>query len=439
MSQQAMTGTSANVKRSAAMFEKAQALLPGGVNSPVRGFKSVGGTPRFIESASGSQVRDVDGNTYIDYVCSWGPLVAGHAHPAVVEAIQQAALKGTSYGAPTGVENELAEIVIDRMPSIERVRFVSSGTEAAMSAMRLARAATGREMIVKFDGCYHGHADSMLVSAGSGVLTLGQPDSPGVPAAVAAATLSIPFNSVAAIDEAFAEHGADIAAVIVEPVAGNMGVIEPESGYLQHLRDVTSKHGALLMFDEVITGFRVAPGGAQERYGVIPDLTVLGKIVGGGLPVGAYGGRKDLMDLIAPVGPVYQAGTLSGNPLAMAAGLATLNLLEPGIYDELEAKAARLADGLLAAARNAGIAATGNRVASMMTLFFTGKTVRDYESAKTSDTALYGRYFTAMLDRGVYFAPSQFECGFVSLAQSQDDIDATLATAEIVFGELAGS
>jgi glutamate-1-semialdehyde 2,1-aminomutase len=439
MSQQAMTGTSANVKRSTDLFEAAQRLMPGGVNSPVRGFRSVGGTPRFIESAGGSKVTDADGNIYIDYVCSWGPLVAGHAHPAVVEAIHQAALRGTSYGAPTSVENELAEIVIDRMPSIDRVRFVSSGTEAAMSALRLARAATGREMIVKFDGCYHGHADSMLVSAGSGVLTLGQPDSPGVPKAVAQATLSIPFNSVSAIDQAFAEHGADIAAVIVEPVAGNMGVIEADPGYLPHLRDITSKYGSLLIFDEVITGFRVAPGGAQERYGVMPDLTVLGKIVGGGLPVGAYGGRKDLMDLIAPVGPVYQAGTLSGNPLAMAAGLATLKLLDRGVYDDLEVKAARLADGLLAAARNAGIAATGNRVASMMTLFFTSETVRDYESAKTSDTALYGRYFTAMLDRGVYFAPSQFECGFVSLAHSQDDIDATLATAEIVFGELAGS
>jgi glutamate-1-semialdehyde 2,1-aminomutase len=438
MSQQAMTGTSTNVKRSAALFEKAQALLPGGVNSPVRGFRSVGGTPRFIESASGSQVRDVDGNTYIDYVCSWGPLVAGHAHPAVVEAIHQAALKGTSYGAPTGVENELAEIVIDRMPSIDRVRFVSSGTEAAMSALRLARAATGREMVVKFDGCYHGHADSMLVSAGSGVLTLGQPDSPGVPAAVAATTLSIPFNSVAAIDEAFAEHGAEIAAVIVEPVAGNMGVIEADSGYLQHLRDVTSKHGALLIFDEVITGFRVARGGAQERYDVMPDLTVLGKIVGGGLPVGAYGGSKELMDLIAPVGPVYQAGTLSGNPLAMAAGLATLKLLDSSVYNDLEAKAVRLGDGLLAAAKSAGLPVTANRVASMMTLFFSAEPVRDYASAKQADTELYGRYFSAMLDRGVYFAPSQFEAGFVSLAHTDDDIDATLATAEIVFGELAG-
>lgn len=433
-----MTRTSEQVSRSAELFEEAQNLMPGGVNSPVRGFRSVGGTPRFIQSASGSKVTDVDGNTYIDYVCSWGPLVAGHAHPKVVEAIQQTALKGTSYGAPTPLENDLAELVISRMPSIERVRFVSSGTEAAMSAIRLARAATGRDLIVKFDGCYHGHADSMLVSAGSGVLTLGQPDSPGVPAALAQETLSIPFNSTVAIDEAFSAHGDSIAAVVVEPVAGNMGVIEPDSGYLQHLRDVTAKHGALLIFDEVITGFRVAPGGAQERYGITPDLTILGKIVGGGLPVGAYGGSKALMDQIAPVGPVYQAGTLSGNPLAMAAGLATLQLLEPGVYDDLDAKAAKLADGLLAAAQNAGIAATGNRVASMMTLFFTGETVRDYETAKTSDTALYGRYFSAMLDRGVYFAPSQFECGFVSLAHTDNDIDATLATAESVFKELTG-
>ena len=427
------------VKRSEALFEAAQSLMPGGVNSPVRGFRSVGGTPRFIDNASGARVHDVDGNSYIDYVCSWGPLIAGHAHPKVVEAIHLAAAKGTSYGAPTASENELAELVISRMPSIERVRFVSSGTEAAMSAIRLARAATGREMIVKFDGCYHGHADSMLVSAGSGVLTLGQPDSPGVPASLAKATLSIPFNSTSAIDEAFSAHGDSIAAVIVEPVAGNMGVIEPDEGYLQRLRDVTVQHGALLIFDEVITGFRVAPGGAQERYGVKPDLTVLGKIVGGGLPVGAFGGSEALMNQMAPVGPVYQAGTLSGNPLAMAAGIATLRLLDdPAIYDGLEECGAKLGDGLLSAAKSAGLSVTANRVGSMMTLFFTAEMVRDYETAKTSDTASYGHYFRAMLDRGVYFAPSQFECGFVSLAHSNDDIDATLITAEQVFGGLAG-
>lgn len=418
------------MSQSAKLFEVARRLMPGGVNSPVRAFRSVGGTPRFIDRAAGPRVTDVDGNTYIDYVGSWGPLIAGHAHPKVVEAIQEAAARGTSYGAPTVGENRLAELVIDRMPSVERVRFVTSGTEAAMSAVRLARAATGREMIVKFDGCYHGHADSMLVSAGSGVLTLGQPDSPGVPEAVARTTLSIPFNSTSAIDEVFAAHGSEIAAVILEPVAGNMGVIEAEAGYLQYLRDVTSKHGALLIFDEVITGFRVSRGGAQERYGITPDLTVMGKVVGGGLPVGAYGGREDLMSLIAPVGPVYQAGTLAGNPLATAAGIATLELLDgPGVYDELERRAAKLGNGLLDAARAAGLPATANRVGSMMTLFFTVETVRDYESAKTSDTARYGQYFNALLDRGVYVAPSQFECGFVSLAHTDDVIDETLAAA----------
>ncbi len=418
------------MSQSAELFEVAQKLMPGGVNSPVRAFRSVGGTPRFIESASGARVTDVDGASYIDYVCSWGPLIAGHAHPKVVEAVQQAAARGTSYGAPTLGENRLAELVIDRMPSVDKVRFVTSGTEAAMSAVRLARAATSREMIVKFDGCYHGHADSMLVSAGSGVLTLGQPDSPGVPEAVARTTLSIPFNSTSAIDEVFAAHGSDIAAVILEPVAGNMGVIEAEPGYLQHLRDVTTKHGALLIFDEVITGFRVGRGGAQERYGITPDLTVMGKVVGGGLPVGAYGGREDLMTLIAPVGPVYQAGTLAGNPLATAAGIATLELLdEPGVYDELERRAAKLGDGLLAAAHAAGLPATANRVGSMMTLFFTGETVRDYESAKTSDTTRYGEYFNQLLDRGVYVAPSQFECGFVSLAHTDEVIDETLSAA----------
>lgn len=428
------------MSQSAELFEVAQKLMPGGVNSPVRAFRSVGGTPRFIESASGARVTDVDGASYIDYVCSWGPLIAGHAHPKVVEAVQQAAARGTSYGAPTLGENRLAELVIDRMPAVDRVRFVTSGTEAAMSAVRLARAATSREMIVKFDGCYHGHADSMLVSAGSGVLTLGQPDSPGVPEAVARTTLSIPFNSTSAIDEVFAAHGSDIAAVILEPVAGNMGVIEAEPGYLQHLRDVTTKHGALLIFDEVITGFRVSRGGAQERYGITPDLTVMGKVVGGGLPVGAYGGREDLMTLIAPVGPVYQAGTLAGNPLATAAGIATLELLdEPGVYDELERRAAKLGDGLLAATQAAGLPATANRVGSMMTLFFTGEMVRDYESARTSDTARYGQYFNQLLDRGVYVAPSQFECGFVSLAHTDEVIDETLSAAGEAMQALARS
>ncbi len=437
--EQSTVETSKPVARSKALFERAQALMPGGVNSPVRAFKSVGGTPRFIRSARGSHILDADGNNYIDYVGSWGPLIAGHAHPQVVEAIQETARKGTSYGAPTEIENQLAETVIERMPAIERIRFVSSGTEAAMSAVRLARAATGRELIVKFDGCYHGHADSMLVSAGSGVLTLGQPDSPGVPKAVAETTLSIPFNKIEAIDEVFAVHGDAIAAVIIEPVAGNMGVIEPEAGYLQHLRDVTERHGALLIFDEVITGFRVARGGAQERFGVTPDLSVLGKIIGGGLPVGAYGGKAEYMNQISPVGPVYQAGTLSGNPLAMAAGLATLRLLDDaGVYETLERRAAGLGAGLLAAAQAAGIPATANRVGSMMTLFFTGSGVRDYAGAKQADTERYGRYFGAMLDRGVYLAPSQFETAFVSLAHTDDDIEATVAIAETVFEDLAG-
>ncbi len=438
--QQSTVQTSKPVARSRELFQRAQEVLPGGVNSPVRGFKSVGGTPRFIQSARASHILDVDENNYIDYVCSWGPLIAGHAHPAVVQAIEEAARKGTSYGAPTEIESQLAETVIERMPAIELVRFVSSGTEAAMSAVRLARAATGRELIVKFDGCYHGHADSMLVSAGSGVLTLGQPDSPGVPKAVAETTLSIPYNSASAIDEAFSVHGDAIAAIIVEPVAGNMGVIEPEAGYLQHLRDVTQRHGALLIFDEVITGFRVARGGAQERFGVTPDLTVLGKIIGGGLPVGAYGGKAEYMNLIAPVGPVYQAGTLSGNPLAMAAGLATLNLLDDAdVYDTLERRSAKLGNGLLAAAQAAGIAATANRVGSMMTLFFSGSAVHDYAGAKHSDTGLFGRYFGMMLDRGVYLAPSQFEAAFVSLAHTDDDIEATVAIAETVFEDLAKS
>jgi glutamate-1-semialdehyde 2,1-aminomutase len=419
--QQSTVQTSKPVARSRELFQRAQEVLPGGVNSPVRGFKSVGGTPRFIQSARASHILDVDENNYIDYVCSWGPLIAGHAHPAVVQAIEEAARKGTSYGAPTEIESQLAETVIERMPAIELVRFVSSGTEAAMSAVRLARAATGRELIVKFDGCYHGHADSMLVSAGSGVLTLGQPDSPGVPKAVAETTLSIPYNSTSAIDEAFSVHGDAIAAIIVEPVAGNMGVIEPEAGYLQHLRDVTQRHGALLIFDEVITGFRVARGGAQERFGVTPDLTVLGKIIGGGLPVGAYGGK-------------------AGNPLAMAAGLATLNLLDDAdVYDTLERRSAKLGNGLLAAAQAAGIAATANRVGSMMTLFFSGSAVHDYAGAKHSDTGLFGRYFGMMLDRGVYLAPSQFEAAFVSLAHTDDDIEATVAIAETVFEDLAKS
>jgi glutamate-1-semialdehyde 2,1-aminomutase len=424
--------------RSAALFERAQALLPGGVDSPVRAFGAVGGTPRFIVSASGSRVLDADDNSYIDFVGSWGPLIAGHAHPAVVDAIQRAAELGTSYGAPTEAESELAALVVERFPAVEKVRFVSSGTEAAMSAARLARAATGRDLIVKFDGCYHGHADGMLVAAGSGVLTLGQPDSPGVPAALAQLTLSLPFNVPGAVERAFARHPGRIAAVIIEPVAGNMGVIPPAGGYLQALRDITAHDGALLIFDEVITGCRVARGGAQERYGVLPDLTILGKIIGGGLPVGAYGGRADLMDLMSPVGNVYQAGTLSGNPLAMAAGIQTLKLLdETGVYEGLEQAAVRLEQGLAAAATRAEIPVQLQRVGSMMTMFFSDAPAVDYDSARHADTARYGRYFHAMLDLGIYCAPSQFECAFISTAHSGADIDATIEAAERALMHLA--
>jgi glutamate-1-semialdehyde 2,1-aminomutase len=420
--------------RSAELFAEAQTLLPGGVDSPVRAFRAVGGTPRFIARGKGAYVWDVDENHYIDYLGSWGPLIVGHAHPGVVAAIQEAATRGTSYGAPTAAELELARLVKAAFPSIDLVRFVSSGTEATMSALRLARAFTGREKIIKFDGGYHGHVDGLLVKAGSGPLTLGAPDSPGVPEAAAAQTLSVPYNDVHAVREALEGHPGGIAAIIVEPVAGNMGVLPPEPGFLEHLRGLTREHGALLIFDEVITGFRVARGGAQERYRVSADLTCLGKIVGGGLPVGAYGGRREIMEMIAPLGPVYQAGTLSGNPLAMAAGIATLRLLgEPGVYERLETLAARLADGLVAAARDAGVPYTTNRVGSMLTGFFCGGPVLDYATAKLADTQRYARFFQSMLEGGVYLAPSQFEAGFVSLAHTEADIDATIETAAAAF------
>jgi glutamate-1-semialdehyde 2,1-aminomutase len=418
------------------LFARAQRSIAGGVNSPVRAFKAVGGTPLFIRKAEGSRIWDADGKPYIDYVGSWGPMILGHAYPDVVEAVRQAALKGTSYGAPCAAEVELAERVTRLVPSIERVRFVSSGTEATMSALRLARGFTGRRKILKFEGCYHGHADSLLVAAGSGVATLAIPGSPGVPEGTVADTLTAPFNDVAALERAFAAHGADLAAVIVEPVAGNMGLVAPREGYLEALRDVTRRAGTLLVFDEVMTGFRLALGGAQKLYGIVPDLTCLGKIVGGGLPVGAYGGRTDVMNQVAPVGPVYQAGTLSGNPLAMLAGCAALDALQrPGTYERLEALGVRLQVGFSRASQASGVMLTFNRVGSMFTPFFCRGPVVDYATAKTSDTALFGRFFHALLQRGVYLPPAQFEAGFLSLAHSESDVDETVrAVGEALHG-----
>ncbi|HUZ02563.1 MAG TPA: glutamate-1-semialdehyde 2,1-aminomutase [Thermomicrobiaceae bacterium] len=431
---------SLDLTRSERDFDEARRYLPGGVDSPVRAFRAVGGTPPFIARGAGPRLYDVDGNVYLDYVGSWGPLVVGHAHPLVVERLHAAVEGGTSYGAPTEGETELARMVVELMPSIEMLRFVNSGTEATMSAIRLARGATGRDKIVKFIGCYHGHVDALLATAGSGVLTLGIPSGPGVTSGTAADTISLPYNALEPVREVFARLGEQIAAVIVEPVAGNMGVIPPAAGYLAGLRDITTRHGALLIFDEVITGFRVAAGGAQERYGVLPDLTCLGKIIGGGLPVGAYGGRRDLMEQMAPVGPIYQAGTLAGNPLAMAAGIATLEVLrQPGSYERLELLGRRLADGLLAAAGAAGIPVTVNRVGSMLTGFFTGEPVADYDTATSADTGRYARYHRAMLERGVYLAPSQFEAAFVSLAHTEADLDRTAEAAVEALRVVAGS
>jgi glutamate-1-semialdehyde 2,1-aminomutase len=421
--------------RSKAISGAAAEYLPGGVDSPVRAFKAVGGEPVVVAYGKGSRIFDADGNEYTDYVGSWGPLILGHAHPAVVQVLQRAAERGTSFGATTELEVELARIVCDMVPSIEQVRFVNSGTEATMSALRLARAFTGRDKIVKFEGCYHGHSDGLLAKAGSGVAMLGLPDSAGVPASFTAETLLAPFNDRSALEEMFAARGGEIAALIVEPVPGNMGLVLPEPGFLQFLRDVTSRAGALLIFDEVITGFRVGPGGAQMHYGVMPDLTCLGKIIGGGLPVGAYGGRRDVMQMVAPVGPMYQAGTLSGNPMAMAAGIVTLRALqEEGVYRRLDDLGAKLADGLRGSARAAEATVQVTQLGSMMTVFFCDEAPGDYASAKRADTDRYARFFRVMLDAGVYLPPSQFESMFVSLAHTTEDIDRTIDAAKAAFG-----
>jgi glutamate-1-semialdehyde 2,1-aminomutase len=426
-------------RSSETLFEAAQRCIPGGVNSPVRAFRAVGGTPRFIARAAGSKIYDVDGREYIDYVASWGPMILGHAHPEVVRAVQRAAERGTSYGAPTEAEVILARMICDAFPSVELVRLVSSGTEAAMSAIRVARGYTQRDLIVKFDGCYHGHTDGLLVQAGSGATTLGIPNSGGVPSAYTQQTLSLPFNNLAAVREAFDRYHRGIAAVVLEPVPGNMGVVLPAPGFLQGLRELTAQDGALLVFDEVITGFRVRYGGAQHLYGVTPDLTILGKIIGGGLPVGAFGGRRDIMEQVAPLGPVYQAGTLSGNPLAVTAGIETLRLLrEPGVYERLETSARQLCDGVQDAAKRAGVPVCATRVGSMFCTFFTDLSVTDYASASTSDTARFRRYFHALLDAGIYVAPSQFEAGFVSTAHTASDIERTIEASYQAFQAAAG-
>jgi glutamate-1-semialdehyde 2,1-aminomutase len=428
--------TASKTVRSEELYRAAREVLPGGVSSPVRAFGAVGGTPRFIAKGAGAILTDVDGNEYIDYVCSWGPLILGHADERVVAAVDKAAARGCSFGAPTEAEVKLAEVVVARVPSVEMVRFVNSGTEATLSAVRLARAFTGRDAIVKFEGCYHGHADALLVQAGSGALTFGTPSSPGVPAATAGDTLVLPYNDVEAADKLFAARGSDIAGILIEPVAGNMGCVPPKDGYLAHLRELCTRHGALLIFDEVMTGFRVAAGGAQELYGVQPDLTCLGKILGGGLPMAAYGGRRDIMQQISPAGPVYQAGTLSGNPLAVAAGLATLQALaEDGVYDQLENQSAKLAAGLADAVRQADAKVWHSRVGSMLCTFFTPGPVTDLISAKRSDTQAYARFFHALLDRGVYLPPSQFECLFVSLAHTDELIERTVTAAADAFAE----
>lgn len=430
---------SIQLEKSAAAFAEAKQYIPGGVNSPVRSFRGVGGTPPFIASASGSRMTDIDGNTYIDYVGSWGPMILGHAHPAVVQALQETVVKGTSYGAPTLLETELARRITHIVPSMEMVRMVNSGTEATMSVLRLARAYTGRNKIIKFAGCYHGHHDSLLVKAGSGALTFGTPDSPGVPSSVAAGTITVPYNDAEILAEVFDRQGEDIAAVIIEPVPGNMGLILPKPGYLNRVREITAAHGSLLIFDEVMSGFRAALGGAQSVYGIKPDLTCLGKVIGGGLPVGAYGGRREIMEQISPAGPVYQAGTLSGNPLAMAAGITTLKILEsnPDLYGRMAALLARLCDGIRKEAEKYGFRFQFHNIGTMFCVFFSDKEVIDYETAKRSDIDAFNRYFHYMLEQGIYLAPSQFETGFMSIAHSDADVEATIAASSTAFQKLA--